>query len=204
MKPCARAPCPSPPSAMSIFPPRPCRPKRAPAAPRPRARPRGGDPARRRPGRLAPACRAIRAGRRAPAARPAQRAWHPGQRLHHQRQRPHARRQDPGRPFAAGGPQRPRGRTAMKTLHSGATPASPAVARVVEQLLAAYNGPLQLLTGLRLSEPNTGQWLALDVVAVTDTVIVIGVEVRPDRTPPTAPQAAALAVARLQRERLGT
>lgn len=91
----------------------------------------------------------------------------------------------------------------MKTLHSGATPASPAVTRVVEQLLAAYNGPLNLLTGLRLPETNTGTWLTLDLVAVTETVIVIGVEVRPDRTPPTAPQAAALAAAHLLRERLG-
>ncbi len=91
----------------------------------------------------------------------------------------------------------------MKTLHSGAAPVSPAVTRVVEQLLAAYNGALQLLTGVRLPETDTGQTLALDLVAVTDTAIVVGVEARPEQVPPTAPQAAALAVARLQREKLG-
>jgi hypothetical protein len=90
----------------------------------------------------------------------------------------------------------------MKTLHSGAAPASPLVARVVERLLAAYAGPLRLLTGLRLPEPNTGQSLALDLVAVTDHAIVVGVEIRPE-SPQSPPQAAALAVARLQREKLG-
>lgn len=91
----------------------------------------------------------------------------------------------------------------MKTIHSGANPASPALARVIERLLAAYPGRLQLLSGLSLPEANTGKSLALDLVVVTDTAIVVGVEVRPDRAQPTAPQAAALAVARMQRERLG-
>jgi hypothetical protein len=92
----------------------------------------------------------------------------------------------------------------MKTMHSGPRPASPALARVVEQLLAAYPGPLQLLTGLRLPEANTGQGLALDLVAITDTAIIVGVEVPAGDAPaPAPPQVAALAVARLQRERLG-
>lgn len=92
----------------------------------------------------------------------------------------------------------------MKTLHSGPAPASPAVARAAEHLLAAYNGPLRTLTGLRLPEPDTGQRLALDLVAISDTAIVVGVEVgSPAEAAPTTPQAAALALARLQRERLG-
>ena len=93
----------------------------------------------------------------------------------------------------------------MKTMHSGAAPASSAAAAASERLLAAYNGPLRLLTGLRLPEPNTGQKLALDLVAITDTAIVVGVEVlNPPEAAPTTPQAAALTLARLQRERLGT
>jgi hypothetical protein len=59
-----------------------------------------------------------------------------------------------------------------------------------------------VLTGLRLQEPSTRQWLALDLVAITDTAIVVGVEPRAE-APATTPQAAALAVAQAQRERLG-
>ncbi len=54
---------------------------------------------------------------------------------------------------------------------------------MVERLLAAYAGPLRLLTGLRLPEPNTGQSLALDLVGLTvDSVRVNGRPVRERRT----------------------
>lgn len=92
----------------------------------------------------------------------------------------------------------------MKSLPSGLVPASPPVTAVADKLRAEYPGRLQVLTGLRLSEADTQQRLALDVVAITDTAIVVGVEVPADeQEKPTAPQAAALAVARFQRERLG-
>jgi hypothetical protein len=77
------------------------------------------------------------------------------------------------------------------------------VTQAATQLRAAYPSGLTVLIGLRLPEPSSGQWLALDLVAITDTAVVVGVEPH-GQAEPTTPQAAALAVAHAQRERLGT
>jgi hypothetical protein len=92
----------------------------------------------------------------------------------------------------------------MKRALQGARAPSSAVARLIEALLAAYPRDLHLLTGVRLAGSGTGPAPLLDLVAVTDTAAVVGVEVEAaEGEQATAPQSAALAVVRLQRDRLG-
>lgn len=84
----------------------------------------------------------------------------------------------------------------------GGSPASPGVTAAAEHLAAHYPGPVRVLSGLRLVDASTGQWLPLDLVALTERAAVVGVEVRPSAgADAAAPQAAALAVARLQQQR---
>jgi hypothetical protein len=80
--------------------------------------------------------------------------------------------------------------------------ASPTVARAAADLRAqaAHSGVLHVLTGLRLVEPQTGHWLALDLVVIGEAAVAVGVEARPGLPAEAQPQAAALAVVRLQRE----
>jgi hypothetical protein len=66
--------------------------------------------------------------------------------------------------------------------------------------LRAQPGALHVLTGLHLVDQRSGQWLALDLVVIGETAAAVGVEARPGLAPEALPQAAALAVVRLQRE----
>jgi hypothetical protein len=79
--------------------------------------------------------------------------------------------------------------------------AGPAVASVARRLQTAGAGRLRVLTGLRLIEPRTGQWVPLDLVVITDTAAAVGVAAPPGPPAEPTPQAAALAVVRVQRER---
>jgi hypothetical protein len=91
---------------------------------------------------------------------------------------------------------------ARSVQHAGAGAASQAVTRAAEAVASGQRGDVRVLTGLRLADRDTGQWMALDLVVLTSTAVVVGVEAGAAIAANTAPQAAALAVARLQRDRL--
>jgi hypothetical protein len=76
------------------------------------------------------------------------------------------------------------------------------VARAAEALGSGAGSPVQVLTGVRLVDTASGQWVTLDLVALTSTAVVVGIESRPSAPNTTPPQAAALTVARLQRDRM--
>ncbi|MCI0393904.1 MAG: FHA domain-containing protein [Chloroflexi bacterium] len=86
----------------------------------------------------------------------------------------------------------------MKTLQAGQAAVSPPVQRLAEALLDTFPMSVYVLTGLTLLDQQGGQRALVDLLAVTATAVVVGIDSGRDPRAITPPRAAGRLVARAQ------
>ncbi len=91
----------------------------------------------------------------------------------------------------------------MKSLRKGSAAVSDAVSALAQELLETFPGHVYLLTGITLADPRTGRRVMLDLIVVTETAVLVGIDVNRDSDHTTTPRTAARLLADLlQREQM--